>query len=75
MNDNQKAIDRAVDTKEAAEFCGISPRTLENFRLRGGGPEYIRVGGGLRLCRYRISALNVWMDKHTASSTTEEAAR
>ncbi len=74
MNDNQKAIDRAVDTKEAAEFCGISPRTLENFRLRGGGPEYIRVGGG-RLCRYRISALNVWMDKHTASSTTEEAAR
>ena len=73
MNDNQQ-VDRAVATKEAASICGLSPRTLENFRLRGGGPEYVRVGGG-KLVRYRLSALSAWMDKHTASSTTEEAAR
>lgn len=74
MND-QTPIDRAVDTKEAARILGISHRTLENFRLRGGGPAYVRVGAGGKLVRYRLSALSAWMDAHTASSTSEEAAR
>ena len=71
---NQTQIDKALTTKEAAEICGLSHRTLEHYRLHGGGPEYFRVGGG-RIVRYRLSDLYAWMDKFKASSTTEESAK
>ena len=32
-----------LSTKEAAQYMGISPRTLEKYRLTGGGPPYFKV--------------------------------
>jgi hypothetical protein len=34
----------ALNTRQAAEFLGVSPRTLEGLRIRGGGPAYFKVG-------------------------------
>lgn len=35
---------RGLTTRQAAEVLGVSPRTLEDWRLRGGGPVYRKVG-------------------------------
>ena len=35
---------RLLDTIAAAEFLGLSKKTLEAYRLRGGGPAYYKVG-------------------------------
>lgn len=37
-------MERYLTTPEAAEFMRLSPRTLEGFRRKGGGPPFIRVG-------------------------------
>ena len=42
--------DATLET-EAAEFLGHSVRALQNWRSRGGGPEFIRVSA--RSIRYR----------------------
>jgi hypothetical protein len=44
-----------LDTVEAAEVLTISPRTLEDYRWRGGGPTFYRLAR--RLIRYQIEEL------------------
>lgn len=58
---------------DTAQALDTSERTLESWRLKGIGPEYVRLGG--RLVRYRGSALLKFADDNTFSSTSEEAAR
>jgi len=53
---------RLLDQAQAAELLQVSPRTLEGWRCRGGGPRFIRVG---RRVRYRLQDLRAWLDEHT----------
>jgi hypothetical protein len=34
--------------REAADLLGLSFRTLQSWRSRGGGPAFVRLGGGVR---------------------------
>ena len=43
--------------KQAAHWLGVSVRTLEDWRARGEGPPYYKVGGGVR---YSIAELEAW---------------
>lgn len=37
--------------KEAAELICYTPRALQNWRLRGGGPRYVKIGRSVRYQR------------------------
>lgn len=53
---------------QAAAYLGLSPRTLECWRLTGAGPVYIKVG---RRVRYRRSDLEAWLDARLRTSTSD----
>ena len=57
---------RLIDEQEAASFLGYSVRALQNWRLRGGGPEYVRVSK--RSVRYRRRDLIRWADERLRAS-------
>ena len=40
-----------LDTREAAALLTISARTLQRYRLKSGGPRYLRIGGRVRYAR------------------------
>ena len=61
---------RLLDEDEAAEFLGLSPRTLQGLRVRGGGPEYIKIGS--RAVRYRLRDLEEFIEGRRRSSTSED---
>ena len=61
-----------VTEKEAADLLGLTPRTLQAWRHRGGGPEYVRVSS--RCVRYRPADLEAWAEDRLYSSTSEESA-
>lgn len=60
--------DRLINEQEAAEFLGFSVRALQNWRLRGGGPNYVRVSR--RSVRYRRRDLMRWADERVEAHTS-----
>lgn len=49
-----------LTTKEAADYLSMSAGTLENWRIQGKGPDYIKLGadGSRSLVRYRTCDLD-----------------
>ena len=64
-------LNRLIDEKEAAIYIGYTVRCLQNWRLRGGGPRFVKVSA--RSIRYRRSDLNAWIESKLVSSTSEAA--
>ena len=54
--------------QEVADRLGVSARTLQHWRLVGGGPIYIKVG---RCVRYSEEDLTVYMNGQRRRSTSE----
>jgi predicted DNA-binding transcriptional regulator AlpA len=65
--------DRLINEQEAANFLGYSVRALQNWRLRGGGPQYVRVSR--RSVRYRRRDLTRWADEKLELHTSEQDLR
>jgi hypothetical protein len=62
-----------LDTNKAAAFLGKRPQTLRAWRVRGGGPPYIRTGKPLTgRVAYRLSDLEAWLSARCYASTAEE---
>jgi predicted DNA-binding transcriptional regulator AlpA len=52
---------------QAAHLLSISMRTLENWRHKGLGPEFVRISS--RCIRYRLSDLENWQQAISAKNT------
>jgi predicted DNA-binding transcriptional regulator AlpA len=65
-------IDAALSENQAAEFLGVSVRTLQAWRVRGGGPQYVKLG---RAVRYQRRELVAYQRLNTVRSTAEASAR
>lgn len=53
---------RTLTSEQAAEFLGVTPRTLVNWRYKGRGPKFIRTGAVHSRVLYRLRDLNAWLD-------------
>ena len=58
-----------LSTSEAAKMINTSRRYLENLRIVGGGPVFVRLSS--KLVRYRIEDLTEWIEDRTRSSTSD----
>lgn len=54
---------------EAAYLTGLSIRTLQSYRVRGGGPEYFVLGR--RAVRYRRREVMAWLELRRRRSTSD----
>lgn len=63
---------KLLTTEQLAELLtDTSVRTLEDWRLDGRGPDFIRLGP--KKIRYRISAVERWLDKNERKSAARSA--
>ncbi|WP_296700934.1 helix-turn-helix transcriptional regulator [Thiocapsa sp. UBA6158] len=60
-------IRRRLTEREAAAELGISFRTLQQWRVRGTGPAFLKLG---RAVRYDILALEDWLAKQVHTNTS-----
>jgi hypothetical protein len=57
-----------LDTVKAAEFLFLSPRTLEKWRVIGGGPRFRKHG---RRVVYRLEELRAWSGSRECETTSD----
>lgn len=69
LEKNPAWLDEAVPTEEASRITGVPACTLATWRSRGGGPEFLKLGG--RTVRYQRRALFTWMAERRRSSTAD----
>ncbi len=62
-------LDRNLTEKEAAAFIGYTPRALQSWRLKGGGPKFVKVSA--RSIRYRRRELLKWANERLVASTSQ----
>ena len=58
-----------LNNREAAEYLGLSVRTMNRYRVTGDGPPYYRLGGRVRYAR---DELNEWVTGSRRTSTSDE---
>lgn len=68
INDNYRQ-QILVDEREAASILCYSVRALQNWRHRGGGPDFVKVSS--RSVRYRRTDLEKWIADRTVSNTSQ----
>lgn len=64
--------DELVNTKEAGVILGLSPKTLENWRCQGKGPQFLNLG---KRCHYRVRDLEAYLAANKFGSTSEYGGR
>ncbi|WP_344069329.1 helix-turn-helix domain-containing protein [Microbacterium sediminicola] len=59
------AIPRLLTQAEVADILGVSVRTVENWRERCVGPDYVRLVGSVR---YTEQAIEAYIAQRTVST-------
>ena len=67
--DESQAEHVLLTTKQAAQYLNLSPRALEGYRGKGGGPIAVKLSE--RAVRYRFSDLLAWVKGSLRSSTSD----
>ncbi|MCV6823163.1 MULTISPECIES: helix-turn-helix transcriptional regulator [Halocynthiibacter] len=60
--------DRLIGERDAADYLCYSVRALQNWRVRGGGPLFIKVSG--RSVRYTRRDLQKWIAEKRVANTS-----
>ena len=58
-----------MKTAQVAAYLGLSPRTLESYRSRGGGPPFYVLGS---VVRYLLSDVLKWASTRRRNSTSDD---
>lgn len=61
--------DALLREEQAAALLGFTPRALQDWRMRGSGPRFVRISA--RAVRYRRADLFAWAESLVRSSTAE----
>ena len=68
---DERAEENHLNTREAAAWLGLSPKTLERYRVSGEGPDFRKSGSRVR---YLLEDLEKWASARRWTSTSEERA-
>jgi len=71
QRENPDYLESLINETEAAKFLGYTVRALQNWRVRGGGPKFIKVSA--RSIRYRRRDLIAWAESLTVANTSQSS--
>ena len=60
-----------IDEEQAAAILKLSPRTLQAWRVRGCGPQFVKVG---RSVRYQLEHVEEYVKGNIRRSTSEKSS-
>ncbi|TWA59254.1 hypothetical protein FBZ82_12615 [Azospirillum brasilense] len=67
----QQIIARYLRSKAAAQYCGYAEASFRTYRVKGGGPRFIKRN---RIVLYDVADLDAWIGSERRGSTSETGA-
>lgn len=61
-----------LPTAAVAKLLDLHPQTLRLWRVRGGGPDYVKIGARVR---YDLADVRTWIDLNKHASTAAAASK
>lgn len=62
MERNEPSVDSLLTPAEVARLLRVTPATLANWRARGDGPEFVKLGPSRQApVRYYPSVIDAWI--------------
>jgi len=61
-----------LKTHEVADKLRVTKATIESWRCRGGGPQFVRYG---RAVRYRPEDIEAFIEQSLCSNTSDKECR
>ena len=61
-------MNKLIDEKQVAALLQLSPKCLQGWRYRGGGPQFLKLG---RLVRYTMSDVEAFVLEAQRTSTSD----
>lgn len=61
-----------ISTRQLAERLGLTPGTVRMWRVKGGGPKYLRIAQNRAV--YRLADVEAWEAERLYANTSEETA-
>lgn len=62
-------LDQLLNETEVARMIGFTIRALQNWRVRGGGPQFVKISR--RSVRYRRQDVLEWIKIHLRANTSQ----
>lgn len=70
-----KGLSRLLSPKELADILGVTPATLERWRVSGDGPKFVKLGNRAHSpVRYRVEDVQAFIAAQERSSTSDDGA-
>ncbi len=60
-----------IPSSELATLLGVSQKTLERWRVEGGGPPFVKAPGTRGAVRYDLDAVERWIRARERRSTSD----
>ena len=61
-----------LNESQAAKVLGVSVRTIQGWRVKGGGPVFLKLGNGRGSVRYRLEDIEAYLADRTRRSTSDQ---
>ncbi len=65
-------METRISTSQLAAMLGVKPGTVRMWRVKGGGPKYVRIAKNRAV--YRIADVEAWEAERSFANTSEETA-
>ncbi len=66
---DREYLDQLLNETEVARMIGFTIRALQNWRVRGGGPQFVKISR--RSVRYRRQDVLEWIKTHLRANTSQ----
>lgn len=67
----KQALPELIPSYKLAEILGLTDQAIRQWRLRGEGPEYIKIGGKRGRVLYDVAVVSAWLEGQRRMSTSD----
>lgn len=59
-----------ITTEEASKMLSVAPITMQTWRSKNQGPDFVKIGGSVR---YKLTDIESWIEQNTCKTIASDS--